>query len=321
MYQRLFIFFSLIFLLLWFSSCLKKELPVPPHHSGNVITATIPLTSNYKYQIFFSLNNNQIVQQQYKTSWDIAFEGKDKRVILNSSKFMFACNTKKNNFSEVLDTNGFSKNKKYDTPTGNLDSTAIGKWWENNFVYIIDRGYNENGIHLGFRKLKILSYNNGVFSFAFCKLTDTIATTYTITTDTNYRFVGFNFDSQQKVYCEPPKNQWDIVFTQYTETLSEPYLVTGCLLNRPYVSATITINDDFDNINYNKAIQYILTTNANIIGYNWKTYDFNSSSYIVYPNKIYIIKGWNHYYYKLRFIDFYSTTGEKGYPKFEYQRL
>lgn len=311
----------IIFHLMLLVSCLKKELPVTPHSSGNFNTSVIPLTSNYKYQIFFSLKNNQIVQQQLKTSWDIAFESSGKHIILNSSKFMFAFNTNKNKFSQILDTTGFSFNKKYDSPTGNLDSTAIGNWWEKNTVYLIDCGYNENGIHLGFKKLKIISYQNNTFTFSYCNLTDTIAQTYTLSSDTNYRFIGFNFSSQQKVYIEPQKNQWDLLFTQYTEKLSEPYLVTGCLINTPHTAAIMNTNISFENINYSTIYNYHLSIHANIIGYDWKAYDFNTSSYIIFPNKIFIIKDREGYFYKLRFIDFYSPTGEKGYPKFEYQKI
>ncbi|GAB4449418.1 MAG: hypothetical protein OHK0036_06380 [Bacteroidia bacterium] len=301
-------------------SCLKKELPVPPHTEGSVQTVQIPLTSNYKYQIFFSLKNNQIVQQQLKTCWDIAFECGGSRVILNSSKFMFAYNTNKTSFSQVTDTSGFSLNKKYDSPTRNLDSTAIGNWWENLPVYIIHRGFNESGTNLGYIKLKIISFNYNQFTFLYGNISDTAGNIATINTDTNYRFIGFNFSTQQKVYIEPPKNQWDLLFTQYTEHLSEPYLVTGCLLNIPLTKGYIT-SQKFEDINYNIASNMILSTNANIIGYTWKEYDFNTSSYVVHPEIIYIIKDNENYFYKLRFIGFYSSSGEKGYPKFEFQRL
>lgn len=237
------LFLSKIILLsitLTFISCLKKELPVPKHDSGNVQTAVIPLTSNYKYQIFFSLKNQNIVQQQLKTTWDIAFDCKGNKIILNSSKFMFAFKTSYTNIKQTIDTTGFTSNKKFDSPTGNLDSTAIGNWWEHNNVYVIHRGYNENGISLGFQKFKVISYNNHQFTFAYANLNDTTINTFTLQTDTNYRFIGFNFTTKQFVYCEPPKTQWDLLFTQYTEQLSEPYLVTGCLINNHTINATMT---------------------------------------------------------------------------------
>ncbi len=304
-----------------FFSCKKKELPVPKHAEGSITKVIIPLTSNYKYQIYFSLGNNAIVQQQLKTSWDIAFQCNGKNIVLNSSKMMFAYKTNDANINESSDTTGFQQNKKYDSPTGNMDSTAIGNWWSNNTTYIIDRGYNESGQHLGWKKIKIISYNNNIFTFSIADISATSSQTYQAVQDTSYNFIGFSFNDNQMKYIEPPKNQWDIVFTSYTEKLSGPYLVTGCLLNRYKTDATIDKTTPFENINYNKAIAYNLSKNINIIGYNWKEYDFNLSSYTVFSNYVYIIRNSKNYYFKLRFIDFYSNSGEKGYPTFEYMLL
>jgi len=47
---------------------------------------------------------------------------------------------------------------------------------------------------------------------------------------------------------------------------------------------------------------------------------FAKGFYEVFPKMIYIIQtplG----YYKFHFVDFYNTSGDKGYPKFEYQKL
>ena len=54
---------------------------------------------------------------------------------------------------------------------------------------------------------------------------------------------------------------------------------------------------------------------------DWKEYDFDNEHYTVLPDKIYVLKTSIGYYYKLRFIDFYNSTGEKGYPTFEFLRL
>jgi hypothetical protein len=58
-----------------------------------------------------------------------------------------------------------------------------------------------------------------------------------------------------------------------------------------------------------------------MVGYNWKEYDLNAGEYTVLSNINYIIQDNNNKYYKLHFIDFYNTQGEKGYPKFEVQEL
>ena len=50
-----------------------------------------------------------------------------------------------------------------------------------------------------------------------------------------------------------------------------------------------------------------------------KTKDFESQYYSVRDDINYIIKDTQGRYFKFRFIDFYNSEGNKGYPKFEYQ--
>jgi hypothetical protein len=65
---------------------------------------------------------------------------------------------------------------------------------------------------------------------------------------------------------------------------------------------------------------YAFSNNQNIIGFDWKSYVFNEG-YIVNPDITYIIKDSKNNYFKLRFIDFYNSNGEKGYPTFEVRKL
>jgi hypothetical protein len=100
-----------------------------------------------------------------------------------------------------------------------------------------------------------------------------------------------------------------------------PYLVTGVLLN-PYktVAAMDTIHQ-FEEVSFNIAEKQNFVIQKDIIGYEWKDYDFDNGMYQVDPEKIYILKNRIGYYYKLRFIDYYNSTGEKGFPTFEFLRL
>lgn len=314
---------SIILLFGIITSCQKDELPVPKHKSGNVITATVNMNSNYKYQIFYDLETNSVISQNLKTAWDLGFETSENgyRIILNSSKAMFAYNTGQTDFSAITDTTGFAANKKWDAPSGNLDSTAIGNWKTNTPVYILDRGYNENGQKIGFKKIQFISVDGYKYSIRYADLNGTGDTTLQIFKDNKYNFTFLSFNTNSAVIIEPPKTDWDIVFTQYTEALSTPYIVTGALLNRYNTLATMDSEKIFSQITYEDAINYTLSSNINIIGYNWKEYDYNSGTYIIFPQKNYIIKDSKGYYYKLHFIDFYDQFGNKGNPKWEYQKL
>ncbi|MBI2281146.1 MAG: hypothetical protein HYU68_10720 [Bacteroidetes bacterium] len=306
------------------SSCVKEELPVPKHDPGNIITNTVNMGSNYKWQVYFNLKNNTVVGENLKTSWDLGFETSSDgyRIILNSSKAMYAAKTNQTDFSLVTDTIGFSATKDFDSPTGNMEQTAIGDWrLIPNQVYLIDRGYNELGSHQGFRKIVFESVSDYSYAVRFSQLNGSGETTLQIPKDVNYNFTFFSFTTSSTVMVEPPKIDWDIVFTQYLEELSTPYLVTGCLLNKYKTMAKADSITAFNSINYDFALSQLLSSNINVIGYDWKEYNFTTSSYLVSPNKNYIIQDQNGFYYKLHFIDFYNNSGIKGNPTFEFQKL
>ena len=70
-------------------SCDVGEIPLDPITSEKE-TCTIPMGSNYMTQTYYNLENNQIVSQNNRIDWDIAFESKrdSNYIYLNSSKFV-----------------------------------------------------------------------------------------------------------------------------------------------------------------------------------------------------------------------------------------
>jgi hypothetical protein len=307
-------------------SCKKEEIAIPIHHAGSIITSTVDMDVDYKWQIFMDVKTNLIVSKNLKTSWDLGFEASENgfHIILNTSKSMFVFNTGTSDFNNVTDTLGFAQQKSWDEPSGNLDSTAIGDWRSNSPVYIIDRGYDEVGTHLGFRKIQFLQYNSLSYSVQFSALDNSGIKNMIIQKDSLYNFNFLSFsDGGKMVDVEPPKADWDIVFTQYTHVFYEPsftlYLVTGCLLNRYKTTSIMDIQHTFDEINLALATGLFLSSSINTIGYQWKEYV--GSVYQINSNMNFIIKDSEGIFYKLRFIDFYNTSGVKGSPKFEFQQL
>lgn len=318
----------LLLLLLTLDSCIKKELPVPVHQSGDVTGATASMDPTYKYQVYFSLKNNAEVGRNLKTIWDIGFEtgANGYHVVLNTSKSMFARNTGKTAFTSVSynDTAGFAANKKWDACNGEMDSTAIGDWRSDTNIYIIDRGFNELGQQQGMEKLQLLSVSSDSYTLRFAALDGTGDTTVTITKDTTYNLAFLSFSTRMQLLVEPPKNSWDIAFTQYTyvfydEVPPVPYLVTGCLLNRYNTMAVRDTNTGFKDIVFADLGRYSFAYDLSAIGYDWKTY--NGSGYTINTGYNYIIHASEGVYYKLHFIGFYNNSGLKGNPAWEYQQL
>jgi hypothetical protein len=315
---------ALALLVTVFSACEREELPVAPHTAGTAFTSTISMDANYRWQVYFDLGTNREVGRCLKTSWDLAFETLPSsfHILLNGSKAMSAWNTGDTVFTQLTDTTGFTAGKQFDAASGNTDSTAIGNWQTNMPVYIIDRGYNENGQHQGFRKLQILSVSAGTYQLRFATLNGAVQV-LTVNKDSTYNFTFVSLQNTGEIISvEPPKATWDLVFTQYTHIFHQPptpYLVTGCLQNTWQTGSVMDTVSAFENIDYNFAASRTLSGHRDVIGYNWKV--FNGTEFTIVPQRNYIIRDSEGFFYKLRFTDFYDDNGVKGNPKWEFQRL
>lgn len=316
--------FSLI--VLFSASCRKSEIAIKPLDRGDVITNSVDMNSDYKQQLFFSLSENTVISSNLKTAWDIEFECSVSgfHIKLNTAKAMCAANTSQTTFSLVTDTSNFSVNKQYDSPTGNLDSTAFATWQILKPVYIIDRGYNEVGTPQGFRKIQILSVTTTDYNIKISNVDGSNEVTLTVKKNIAKNYVQFSFASNSVVNIEPDKENYDLLFSQYTHIYSNPfstYLVAGVIINPGKVKVAHVFDKPFANISVTDTLTHPFKIHQNIIGYDWKTYSFQTSTYIIDFNKCYIIKDVKGFYYKLHFIDFYNSVGVKGFPKFEFKKL
>ncbi|GAA4460681.1 hypothetical protein GCM10023093_03730 [Nemorincola caseinilytica] len=321
---------SVIVSLFFMASCTRGELPIEPHASGNVTKAGVDLDPTYKYQVYYDLRTNTVVGRNIKSVWDIGLEttADGYHVVLNGSKAMFAFATAKTDLSAVsfADTAGYAAGKKCDSHTGSPDSTAIGDWRTTKPVYIIDRGVNEMGQQVGWAKLQVLSVTDSSYQVRFASLDNTgEATTITVRKDSAYNLAFVSFTTNEQFLVEPPKHTWDLTFTQYTfifydQTPPVPYLVTGCLLNRYNTVAYLDTATSFADISYGNIKTGELTNDINTIGYDWKVYT-SSGNYVVRAKNSYVIRDADGIYYKLHFTGFYSATGAKGSPQWEFQQL
>lgn len=332
---------SSLLILMALSSCFKEDEMVTPHEPGEVKKQVIEMTGSYRYQIYYDLGEDKIVSINDKTTWDLSFDCSDNGwlIKLNSSKFMLAGNTLKKDIKIPVDTLGLDW--KYDKSNGNPDSNAIGKWVvldSNNIplsytedVYVIDRGYDSEGVHQGIRKIQFTDWDPKYITMRFAELRSDEFTEYTVSKNPLFNFIQFSFDENGKtIEQEPVKTEWDLVFTQYSTLLYTnigepyPYLVTGVLLNSNKTEAALDTSSTFQSISRENAEMLTFSQHHDVIGYDWKEYvgELTSGTYVVNFNYNYIIKDCEGFYYKLRFIDFYNeTTGEKGFPTFEFQLL
>lgn len=317
------------FLLPSFFGCLKEENPVSPHKPGNVITRSVDLSSDYRYQLFYNLELDSVISTNLKTDWDIAFQSspmpgtEGAKVVLNPAKFMFAWNTDREDIEKINDTVGFFNNRRWDA-ANRLDTMSIGNVLGQTKTFWIDRGYDEQGNQLDFVKIKFISVDDQKYTIKVQKQGVKEAQLFEIQKDINRNFSYFSFTTKKQLTIEPLKKDWDLMFTQYIHTFSEPYqpyLVTGVLLNPFNTFAAVDSTIAFDKIDLSLAQNVKLSQATDAIGYNWKEFGFSGSNYKVFPHWNYVIRNSKGMYFKLHFIDFYDEKGAKGRPKFELKQL
>ncbi|MCX6271184.1 MAG: hypothetical protein NTU44_08205 [Bacteroidetes bacterium] len=318
------------------TSCFKEDDKVPPRQPGDVMTDTIGMDQTYKNQVYFDLGTGTSVQSNLKTSSDLGFDCSPDgwRIILNTSDFATVADLGVLPFGQAQDT--AHAIWKFDKSDGNPDSLGIGRWFtvnngdtlSNHHVYVVNRGMDENGDNLGLMQVIFDSLSQGTYYFRFTNMSGGAVNKFSVKKDpsVNFLFFTFKFGGALKP-LEPPKTDYDLLFTQYTTLLytdigeAYPYLVTGVLINPNKVKVCPDSLHSFETVTLDNVIDLHYSSNLDAIGYDWKSYDFNAGSYTVNSKLLYIIRDTEGYYFKLRFISFYNESGQKGYPVIEFQRL
>ncbi len=329
------IVFAIIALLI--TSCFKEDEPLP---AFPMQTTTVAMGNTYLYQVYFNLADNEAVSTNEKNIFDLGFECADSgwHIRLNTAAFMMAGNTGEKDLAAVTDTTGLLW--KYDKSNGNPDSTAIGQWLDINGndttykhqVYVLNRGYDHLGNVRGLRKIVFTHVDTTSFSFEYSDMNGDNYGEFKVIKNNTEKYTYFSFnDGGQQLNLEPPAHAWDLLFTQYTTLLFTnegepyPYLVTGVLSNYGDVTMAMDSTISYDNIDLAVAKSHPFTEARDFIGYDWKEVlgDVNSGNvyYEIVQGRTYLIRTREGLYFKLRFINFYSDDGDKGYPTFQYDVL
>lgn len=323
---------AIILLLPLLNSCFVEDDIVPRHEQGGIETGKAVLGETYANQVFYDLASNSTVASNKISDWDLAFSCNNNNwhITLNAAQMMYAGNSRSTDFAQVKSTANIDM--RFDSSDGNMATTAIGEWYyfENDsvksyhYVYVIDRGLDENLQSLGTKKISIDVANNH-YLLKYADLNGENEKQLKITKNEAFNYVYFSFDDDAMVNIAPPKNSWSLKFSKYSTMLQSegedyPYLVTGALLNPENMSVAMdTI--DFMNITIQDTAKYEFSHKMDFIGHEWKYYSFDSEMYTIVPNRHYIVKNYDGYFYKLRFISFYDENGVKGNPVFEMVRL
>jgi hypothetical protein len=314
------------------ASCEKKEQPVALPEKGKAEVAQVDMGEDYTDQVFFDFETNSIVTTSVASSWDLAFEASatGKHIFLNGGNDIAVYNTHKSDINNVtLPAKMTAKSWIIDSPHGISDSTAIGDCFNTTGlskgeVYIVK--LNPSLFADTFKKIMLVSVDAKNYIMSYADLKGGEVKSITIPKDANYNYTYFSFaDGGNVVHPEPPKNTWDIVFTRYKHIYYElddfPYIVSGVLLNPYNTTAFEDSTLGYQGIDINTISHASFFPFRDIIGYDWKVYDFDKSRYSINPKKAFIVKTRKDQYWKLHFLDYYSDKGVKGSPSFEFERL
>jgi len=304
--------------------CEKEELPVDPYPRGDAEDAIVEMKANYENQVWFDMGSGEAVSTNLKTDWDIALDCSDTatNIYLNSAVGMKVALSNTNDFAASIDAGELEYH--IDHSSGLQDSIAITDWWTTDNLWVIDMGYDEDGKLRGKRKAQFILTDDQTLVVKHASLNGTEVQEAILIKDNRFNATALQFKTNETLQIEPAKEDFDLVFTQYLHTFYQPrtdYLVTGAILNKHKVRVIELSDTAFEDVDISVLDTHEWNDSLDVIGYDWKYYDFSSATYTVNDRQVYVLKDTEGFYYKLHFTSFYSPDGEKGFPNIRYQRL
>lgn len=320
------------------SGCFRPDVPLQPFKGGGEASVQeVPMAiidpaiddTRYGNQVFLDLSSGDLTVRD-RTSWDIAVEADPggNAIILNTANYMHAGFSDDKTFGEAwADAELEDLVMLFDTATGDLDHTAIGNWQEHtDRVYLIDRGLDLQFESRGWKQLLIDSVNQESYFLQSANLDGSEITSFEIPRSESTSFTFVSLETHQVVPVSPEKGSWDLVFQYYAYRYPDgiPYWLTGALLNPFRVEAAMIPvgTAEWDALTLADTSLVDFTSDRDVIGFDWKEYLFGPPArFVTYPEKIYLLKDTEGYFFKLRFLDFYNKEGYKGFPRIEYAYL
>lgn len=319
--------YFLLAIILVITSCEKNEpiIKLPPRGNTSFIVID-SLGKDFEKQAFFNLKDSQITLVNIN-SWDLSFEAAPIgiNITINGGMDMYAARVNSRKFIKSSKPDTF--NYKWDAPCGCYDSLAINRWIENDDkIYILDRGgYYKTDRYYQVRFISVSPFD---YRFEYATLDNPSAVTSVILPkDPSKLNVYYSFTTPTTyINFEPKKENWDFSFLKYRYVFHEnnpivKYVVRGIFINTSKVDVAVDSAANFEDITPSFAQNCQYLNKRDVMGYDWKVYNFNTGQYVARTKVNYIIRNWRtHEKYKLRFLDF-NNNGIKGTPKFEYLLL
>lgn len=313
------IFLIVLFIAIFFSSCWKEEIPIDKAARRGTTYQTIEMGSSYSDVVWFDLSEGLVVKTMQKDAWELLISRKDGlyHMQLNTALFGQAARTESSDWTAVMSESGLAF--KSDAPSGGIDSLSIGDWIREEKIWLLDRGYNTQGLPYSKLKIRCSDFQENGFTIEYGAVNSAQGETMFIPISEGDLGLGITLSSDEIIQVYP--SEWDLCFTQYVHLFYDPYtpyLVSGVLINDKAGVRAQRLLQAYDDVDFNAIQENNYSAYSNVIGYDWKFFDLDAGQYTVYLEYVYAIKTADERVYKLHFLDFYNSQGERGYPMFAY---
>lgn len=296
---------------------------------------SVSIQPAYSNQAFYSMSNGELSNVS-NTDWDIAFQlrGFAASILINSKNNVKLWKANKSiaqwSSMTATDTTGILSNPAYElfnsdtswdfgafNRTNNTSNPFDLGWGVYDFMTHAITGDSVFFIKLGandFRKIQVESLIGGTYSFRWANLDGTgeIATTISKSPYIGKHFVYYSLVNNVAIDREPLFNTWDLTFCQYQAITPVSYKVVGVLSNDSVFVAKAYPVD----VNTASASGLVFEEEINTIGYDWKSFDLATNSWIIADSLVYFIADRQGAVWKLVFNGFGgAATGVFNFDK------
>lgn len=171
-----------------------------------------------------------------------------------------------------------------------------------------------------YKKFMVTSLTNGAYNLRYADLDGSNEQTVSLNkSDSIGSFLYFSLEEDSLI--EEVPTEWDLLFCRYTTPLDDgeggilEYTVTG-ILSGPEVEVAEVTGIPSEEVDAETAAEYL--TDLDVIGHDWKAYDF-SEGWLLRDSTTYLIKTANNHIYKIVFVDFEGAS--TGTATFEVEDL
>ncbi len=290
---------------------------------------SVVINPGYSNQIFYDLSSSK-VSSVSNSNWELAFQvsgfeaaiyvnGKNNTKLFNAQKDtthwstitaadtaglmtpMNQCLNSDTSWRRGAFNQGIDLSNPFDLGWGVYDMNTHAVVGDS--LYFLQLG---NGT---VKKLWIHALAGGMYLFSYANLdgTNQVDAMVNKANYTNQNFGYYSIAADSALTREPLKTTWDLAFQQYFAVTPIPYKVVGVLQNEgvlaqkvyPVDTATMTYNP----ANFNHLI--------NTIGYEWKSFDMNTNSWVLADSTVYFVQDRNNAIWKVIFTGFGGSSNGK----------